>query len=333
MLIFKIRTAINKWYGFFIFCFFVILHSKSINQLLSHKLMRMNKKILLSMLMVIISTLTSFGKSDDDPIINLDTFEIVVLPADTSMGEPNVVQAEKGQDLDINWISRPKHGYEVDHWVSKKGLTLYNISDDDTIIVYFKKMQMYTITVISNDTTRGIVTGSGDYIDGEKVYLEHYAKEGSQFDYWYSIIDSTRFGNRIWAYRNDTIVGKFIDASAIPEVGDKPCQVVVLSADTTQGTVGKDSLIQEIGTFLYIDVYPKYGYVFDHWYSVKGLPTNRVSGNDTIIAYFKELPKHNIVFVSNDTLKGYAHGGNGLYPEGKIMQTETSFYHQEQPLL
>ena len=284
------------------------------------------------MLLVFLTTLASFGKTGDDPI-NLDTFEIVVLPADTSMGEPNVVQAEKGQDLDINWISRPKHGYEVDHWVSKKGLTLYNISDDDTIIVYFKKMQMYTITVISNDTTRGTVTGSGDYIDGEKVYLEHYAKEGSQFDYWYSIIDSTRFGNRIWAYRNDTIVGKFIDASATPEVGDKPCQVVVLSADTTQGTVGKDSLIQEIGTFLYIDVYPKYGYVFDHWYSVKGLPTNRVSGNDTIIAYFKELPKHNIVFVSNDTLKGYAHGGNGLYPEGKIMQTETSFYPQEQPLL
>ena len=294
--------------------------------------MRMSKKLLLSMLLIFLTTLTSFGKTGDDPI-NLDTFEIVVLPADTSMGEPNVVQAEKGQDLDINWISRPKHGYEVDHWVSKKGLTLYNISDDDTIIVYFKKMQMYTITVISNDTTRGIVTGSGDYIDGEKVYLEHYAKEGSQFDYWYSIIDSTRFGNRIWAYRNDTIVGKFIDASATPEVGDKPCQVVVLSADTTQGTVGKDSLIQEIGTFLYIDVYPKYGYVFDHWYSVKGLPTNRVSGNDTIIAYFKELPKHNIVFVSNDTLKGYAHGGNGLYPEGKIMQTETSFYLQEQPLL
>ena len=122
------------------------------------------------MLMVIISTLTSFGKSDDDPI-NLDTFEIVVLPADTSMGESNVVQAEKGWDLDINWISRPKHGYEVDHWVSKKGLTLYNISENDTIIVYFKKMQMYTITVISNDTTRGIVTGSGDYIDGERCIL------------------------------------------------------------------------------------------------------------------------------------------------------------------
>ena len=107
----------------------------------------MSKKLLLSMLLVFLTTLASFGKTGDDPI-NLDTFEIVVLPADTSMGEPNVVQAEKGQDLDINWISRPKHGYEVDHWVSKKGLTLYNISDDDTIIVYFKKMQMYTITVI-----------------------------------------------------------------------------------------------------------------------------------------------------------------------------------------
>lgn len=109
------------------------------------------------MLMVIISTLTSFGKSDDDPIINLETFEIVVLPADTTQGEPDVIRVEKGSELNINWIINPKLGYELDYWVSKKGLSLDSIVDNDTIIVYYKEIPRYTITVISSDTTMGTV--------------------------------------------------------------------------------------------------------------------------------------------------------------------------------
>ena len=81
--------------------------------------MRMNKKLLLSMLLVFLTTLTSFGKTGDDPI-NLDTFEIVVLPADTAMGEPNVVHPYKGSELNIYHIAKPKAGYDVDYWVSKK---------------------------------------------------------------------------------------------------------------------------------------------------------------------------------------------------------------------
>ncbi len=302
--------------------------------------MRMNKKILLSMLMVIISTLTSFGKSDDDPIINLETFEIVVLPADTTQGEPNVIRVEKGSELNINWIINPKLGYELDHWVSKKGLTLDSIADNDTIIVYYKEIPRYTITVISSDTTMGTVGtihGGDEYLNEEKVYLEHYAKEGYKFCCWYSLIDSTKFDERFWAYRNDTIVGKFIATSdscpMVYEPNYKLCQIVVLSADTTQGDVICNNPYFKTGDALEILPIPNYGFVFDHLYSVNGLPTDTVVGNDTIYAYFKELPKYNLTFISEDTTKGIVYGGNGLWYEGKIMEKDWRFYPHDPALI
>ncbi|MEE1083670.1 MAG: hypothetical protein UH850_08065 [Paludibacteraceae bacterium] len=299
----------------------------------------MSKKLVLSMLFVYLSTLLSFGKTDDDPIINLETFEIVVLPADTAMGEPNVVHPYKGSDLNIYHIAKPKTGYDVDYWVSKKGLTLDSIADNDTIIVYFKVIPQYSITVISSDTTMGTVTVYGDdiYFEDEKVSLKHDAKEGYKFCCWYSIIDSTKFDDYFSAYRNDTIVGKFIAASdscpMVYEPNYKLCQIVVLSADTTQGDVKCNNPYFKTGDALEILPIPNYGFVFDHLYSVNGLPTDTVVGNDTIYAYFKELPKYNLTFISEDTTKGNVYGGNGLWYEGKIMEREILFYPHDPALI
>ncbi|MBE6326764.1 MAG: hypothetical protein E7077_06820 [Bacteroidales bacterium] len=287
----------------------------------------MSKKLLLSMLFVYLSTLLSFGKTDDDPI-NLETFEIVVLPADTAMGEPNVVHPYKGSELNIYHIAKPKAGYDVDYWVSKKGLTLDSIADNDTIIVYYKEIPRYTITVISSDTTMGTVGtihGGDEYLNEEKVYLEHYAKEGYKFCCWYSLIDSTKFDERFWAYRNDTIVGKFIAASdscpMVYEPNYKLYDIVVLSADTTQGEayrqMGTGPVLE--GLPIIKEARPNPGYVFSHWYSVNGLSVDTVSGNDTIYAYFKKIETHYITVISEDTTKGTV-DGSGEYKEGTNLE-------------
>ncbi len=280
--------------------------------------MRMSKKLVLSMLFVYLSTLLSFGKTDDDPIINLETFEIVVLPADTAMGEPNVVHPYKGSDLNIYHIAKPKTGYDIDYWVSKKGLTLDSIADNDTIIVYFKVIPQYSITVISSDTTMGTVTVYSDdiYFEDEKVSLEHNAKEGYKFCCWYSIIDSTKFDDYFSAYRNDTIVGKFIAASdscpMVYEPNYKLYDIVVLSADTTQGEayrqMGTGPVLE--GLPIRKEARPNPGYVFSHWYSVNGLSVDTVSGNDTIYAYFKKIETHYITVISEDTTKGIVDGSD-----------------------
>lgn len=283
----------------------------------------MRKTLLLSMLMIL-STLFSFAKTGDDPVIEKETYELVVIPADTSMGYFNVEKVYPGADVNIYSIAKPKLGYELERWESKKGLTLDNISQNDTIIAYFKLIPTYDIVVISSDTTMGTVSGSGTYLEEEKVYLNYKAKDGYILDYWYSLIDSTRFDDRIWAYRNDTVVGKFIEASAPRDTmsGVKEFSIVVLSSDTTQGTVWKIYKKIKKGQPIDLTAKPNYGYEFDHWESVNSFPIDTVVGNDTIYAYFRELPKYTITVVSEDTTKGVVVSGGGIYAEGKFITSE-----------
>ena len=203
-----------------------------------------------------------------------------------------------------------------------------SIADNDTIIVYYKEIPRYTITVISSDTTMGTVGtihGGDEYLNEEKVYLEHYAKEGYKFCCWYSLIDSTKFDERFWAYRNDTIVGKFIAASdscpMVYEPNYKLYDIVVLSADTTQGEayrqMGTGPVLE--GLPIIKEARPNPGYVFSHWYSVNGLSVDTVSGNDTIYAYFKKIETHYITVISEDTTKGTV-DGSGEYKEGTNLE-------------
>lgn len=285
----------------------------------------MRKTLLLSMLMVLLSTLSTFGKTGEDPVVdNRESFNIVFLSTDTSVCQSKTVEVKEGSSLNIHQVLYLKNGYELERWESKKGLTLDNISQNDTIIAYFKLIPTYDIVVISSDTTMGTVSGSGTYLEEEKVYLNYNAKDGYIFDYWYSLIDSTRFGDRIWAYRNDTVVGKFIEASAPRDTmsGVKEFSIVVLSADTTQGIVWEIS--EKIKKGQPIDLYAKanYGYALDYWKSVNGFPIDTVVGNDTIYAYFRELPKYTITVVSEDTTKGVVVSGGGIYAEGKFITSE-----------
>lgn len=285
----------------------------------------MKKTMLLSMLMVLLSTLSTFGKTGEDPVVdNRESFSIVFLSTDTSVCESKTVEVKEGSSLNIHQVLYIKNGYELERWESKKGLTLDNISQNDTIIAYFKLIPTYDIVVISSDTTMGTVSGSGTYLEEEKVYLNYKAKDGYIFDYWYSLIDSTRFGDRIWAYRNDTVVGKFIEESAPRDTmsGVKEFSIVVLSADTTQGIVWEISEKIKKGQPIDLTAKPNYGYEFDHWESVNGFSIDTVVGNDTIYAYFRELPKYTITVVSEDTTKGVVVSGGGIYAEGKFITSE-----------
>ena len=108
--------------------------------------------------------------------------------------------------------------------------------------------------------------------------------------------------------------------------------VVVMSADSTQGYASLSNISTAVGDTLELYATPNYGFTFDRWESVKGLSTEIVSDNDTILAYFKELPKYNLTFISEDTTKGYVDGGNGLWYEGKIMERE-GIFHPHDPAL
>lgn len=109
--------------------------------------------------------------------------------------------------------------------------------------------------------------------------------------------------------------------------------VFVMSADSTQGYASLSNISTAVGDSLELYAKPNYGFTFDRWESVKGLSTDTVSDNDTILAYFKELPKYNLTFISDDTTKGNVYGGNGLWYEGKIMEREILFYPHDPALI
>lgn len=111
------------------------------------------------------------------------------------------------------------------------------------------------------------------------------------------------------------------------------CNVVVMSADSTQGYASLSNISTAVGDSLELYAKPNYGFTFDRWESIKGLSTDTVSDNDTILAYFKELPKYNLTFISNDTIKGIVYGGNGLWYEGKIMEKDWRFYPHNPALI
>lgn len=106
-----------------------------------------------------------------------------------------------------------------------------------------------------------------------------------------------------------------------------------MSADSTQGYASLSNISTAVGDSLELYAKPNYGFTFDRWESVKGLSTDTVSDNDTILAYFKELPKYNLTFISNDTIKGIVYGGNGLWYEGKIMEKDWRFYPHDPALI
>lgn len=109
--------------------------------------------------------------------------------------------------------------------------------------------------------------------------------------------------------------------------------VFVMSADSTQGYASLSNISTAVGDSLELYAKPNYGFTFDRWESVKGLSTDTVSDNDTILAYFKELPKYNLTFISDDTTKGIVYGGNGLWYEGKIMEKDWLFYPHDPALI
>lgn len=279
--------------------------------------MRMKKTVLLTMLLALMSTLTSFGKTDDDPVVETKYYELVVVPADTTMGEYYVVQVPEGNSLSIDNIVSLKLGYELDHWESKHGVNLDSVAMNDTIIAYFKEYSKVYITVFSSDTTKGTVSGNGVYMEGEKVYLLPDAKEGYKFAYWYSKSDTATKSRDItfFAERNDTIICDFVDTSVVLDKAKEKYRIVVLTEDQVLGSVTSiDELIEE-GAPIPLHATARRGMEFDHWESVNGLPIDFASGNDTIYARFKVTtkPMYHIVTLSADTTKGLFYGEADFY--------------------
>lgn len=288
--------------------------------------MRMKKKLLLSVLLTIVSTLTSFGKEGLDPVDESKYYELVVVPADTTMGDTSYVRLPEGASVTEGSLGLLKLGYEFDHWESKHGVNLDSINMNDTIIAYFKKLEEFPVVIISSDTTKGTVTADPIYYDYEKIYLHPEPKEGYKFAYWYRLSDTTKKNSGTTLFieePNDTIICTFLKNPDYEEdvIGHKYYKFVILTSDSTKGTV--DPIVDLVcdGSRIPLSAKPNRGYKLDHWESVNGYLLDYAFGNDTIYAYFDTLPSYDIVAVSNDTSMGLFYGNEIFYEGEKLPQS------------
>ena len=168
----------------------------------------------------------------------------------------------------------------------------------------------YTLTVASNNTAWGTVSGGGTYNEGATVTLTATAATGYRFVSWQD--GNTQNPRTVTVTGNATYTATF---EAIP-----PTQytITATSNNTAWGTVSGGGTYNE-GATATLTATAATGYRFVQWQdgNTQNPRTVTVTGNATYTATFEAIPptQYTLTVVSNNTAWGTVSGG-GTYNEG-----------------
>lgn len=197
----------------------------------------------------------------------------------------------------------PKTGYEFVKWSDDKTENPRTISviKDTTLTACFR-VQQHTIT-LSCDTTRGIVSGAGQYSYGDEVEITATPREGYVFSQW---SDGNDENPRTIMVTVDVSLTAHFEVVKVPDEPDTPdtpdepdvpdtpdepdikYYIVSLSCDSNQGIVTGGGRYQ-VGTWVDISATPQRGYEFGMWSDgdLDAERTLQVNVPITLTAYFR----------------------------------------------
>lgn len=201
----------------------------------------------------------------------------------------------------------------------------------DTLSAIFE-MKKPTYTIELSQEGMGYVTREYDYdtvrtsqelssYDTTNTCYAH-ANPGYKFLGW--TYDSVTTSNS--ALRVELTCMETKKYTALFAAGDSIVNIVLLSNDTTMGTVtgGGNQLME---TAIKKEAIAKPGYELDYWTSLKGLSTDIATTTDTLIAYFKKSQIRVNVSCEGDSSKAYysylINGNRQGWKEGSV---STTFY-------
>lgn len=128
---------------------------------------------------------------DDFSVVEIIRHNIAAVSSDEAMGE--VTGGGKFGDGDsVTLSATAKEGFAFAGWyngetlVSEEATYTFNATESITLTAKFKSPSSYTVTVSSDDTTKGIVTGSGSYYEGSTVSVTATPNDGYVLDGWYN---------------------------------------------------------------------------------------------------------------------------------------------------
>lgn len=238
---------------------------------------------------------------------------------DTLMGTIVVLQ----QPTCSNFVARIQAsafpGYHFIRWndgntANPRQLTL---SSDTGFVAFFVSDYSY-VTVLTNDTIAGSVTGSGLYSYNDSVFLTAYANPGFHFQYWND--GNTANPRLLFPTQDTTFTAIFLSNTST---------IAVSNNNPTMGSVSGG------GTYYYqnqavITATPFYGYHFTSWND--GVTSNPrtilVSQDSTFIANFAVNIYNVSASSSNPTMGSVLGGGNYNYLSSATLTATANYgYH------
>ena len=189
------------------------------------------------------------------------------------------------------------HGFVFSRWsdsVSTNPRTI-TVTKDTNLTAIFDTIS-YNVVAVSDDTTKGVVSGGGSYNYLRTATLTATANHGFAFSRW---SDSVSTNPRTITVTQDTNLTAIFDTISY--------NVVAVSEDTIKGFVSGG------GTYLYmhnavITATANSGYSFSHWSDgdTNVLRTLTITQDTSLVAYFTATtpPWYTFSVVSEDTNKG-----------------------------
>ncbi|MBR4198305.1 MAG: leucine-rich repeat protein [Bacteroidales bacterium] len=194
------------------------------------------------------------------------------------------------------------HGFVFSRWsdsVSTNPRTI-TVTKDTNLTAIFDTIS-YNVVAVSDDTTKGVVSGGGSYNYLRTATLTATANHGFAFSRWN---DSVSTNPRTITVTKDTNLTAIFDTISY--------NVVAVSDDTTKGVVSGGGSYNYLRTAT-LTATANHGFAFSRWSdSVSTNPRTITVTQDTNLTAIFDTISYNVVAVSEDTIKGFVSGG-GTY--------------------
>ncbi len=209
-----------------------------------------------------------------------DTFILSAVPNNPSYGSVSGSGEYKSGEQAI-LTATPYSGYRFVDWSDgmRENPRTVIMHENTSLKANFDKTVYYTITVNSNNTSWGTVSGGGSYPAGATATLKATPRSGYSFERWND--GNTSATRTITVNGNATYTATFKSNTTY-------YTITVVSANTNMGYVtGGGSFAS--GTTTTIKAIPYSGYAFERWNdgNTNATRTITVTGNTTYTAYFK----------------------------------------------
>lgn len=226
---------------------------------------------------------------------------------------------EQGQSCTVSAVAN--NGYTFVNWtlndnvVSSNASYTFTVTGNRNLVANFTTNPTYAVTVLANPTDGGLVTGGGNYEQGQSCTVSAVANSGYTFVNW-TLNDNVVSSSTSYTF---TVAD---NCNLVAHFSANPTYTVTVSANPNNGGIVAGGGNYEQGQSCTVSAIANEGHVFANWtengseVSINTSYSFTVSSNRTLVANFTEMP-HYYISVSANPSEGGSVTGGGSYYEGQ----------------